>query len=138
MANILPEDKIGIVVRRIQTIYLVLSCLSIFCICGLIFGRSDRALKEEIEPIIGVFVIGMIYLGLRLRQPWVVHLVLIFSPLGVVMNLLFAFEHSVNLTALLCKTLGFFYGVLCAYQIIFFSKKEVKVFFKDRGVTLFG
>jgi hypothetical protein len=134
----LAEEKIELQVRRIQKIYLFLLIVGILYFIGLVLGWSDRPLKAELEPSMMFFASAVTYFGLRLRRPWVVHLILILSAFGLVNTLLSATELPSNFAILLIKALGFLFGFLCAYQMVFFSRKEVKVFFNDKGLTLFG
>jgi hypothetical protein len=134
----LAEEKIGLQVRRIQKIYLFLLIVGILYFIGLVLGRGNGTLKTELEPSAMFFATAVTYFGLRLGRQWVVHLILILSAFGLVNTLLSATEQPSNFAMLLIKALGFLFGLPCAYQVVFFSRKEVKVFFNDKGLTLFG
>jgi len=132
MVSILPEDRIDTMVRRFQTVYLVLSLLGLFYVCGLIIGWGDKPPREELESLIMVLFIGATYLGLRFRAPWVVHMILICSAFGVMRTFLFLFEYTPDLFALVLKTIGLLNGLLCAYQIFFFQKERLRYSLKTR------
>lgn len=120
------EKSIRIVVAILKPYYLVLPVLA-----GLGFVltlNTSFLLTYALPSLIGVAV----FIGLQKRKSWVVFLVLILSAFAVVSLFLYQPE---NIYQVLAKFGGLLINVL---QIFFFTRKEVRSYFKTKDTTLFG
>jgi len=104
----------------------------------LVLGFGDKPLMEDLETVYTFLIFATAYLGLRFRWPWAVDFILIISAFGVLRTLLPLPEPPSVLSGLVLRVFGFLTGLLFAYQMVFFCRKEVKMFFNDKGSTLFG
>ena len=138
MKAILTEDRIEMLIGRLKKLYLVLSCLGVLSVVGLVLGFGDKPLMEDLETVYTFLIFATAYLGLRFRWPWEVDFILIISAFGVLRTLLPLPEHPAVLSGLVLRVFGVLTGLLFTYQMVFFCRKEVKMFFNDKGSTLFG
>jgi hypothetical protein len=137
MQAILAEDRIGMLIGRFKILYLVVSCFGFLSFVGLFLGFGDKPLMENKETIISFLIYATTYFGLKSRKPWVVDFILIISAFGILRTLLSLSDYPADLYGLVQRVFTFFWGLIFAYQIFYFSRKEVKMFFNDKGSTLF-
>jgi hypothetical protein len=131
----IAKAKIDLVVQRIQKVYLAIVVLALFGLLAGLIKSSDfvRALWEASFCLL----YGLVYFGLRRRREWAIPLVLImsaYSCIGIFFDLMYP---AADLKGLFIKA----FSVLCftffAYQIVFFSRRDVRRLFRDRGTWVF-
>jgi hypothetical protein len=133
------EERIRLTAQRSQIVYLALGSLGLLYLISLVVRWDEQsAVSDGAETLLMMFVSMTTFLGLKQRSAWVIDLIRIVSVFWVVNAILSAFEPPGDLLGLLLKALGYVLGVFFLHQIFFFSKKEVRSFFRDRGKTLFG
>jgi len=129
------EDRIEKTVLRIQRVFLALAILGVISTLSSIFGQSS--LREISEDFVFLIVLWVIYFGLRRRRSWIVPLVLITSAFSCIRVLIVIFQPADDIMMLLSKILGVLFFFFFAYQINFFCKPQVRLFFGAKGHVLF-
>ncbi len=131
------EAKVESIVNKIRKIYFVLICLGVFGVL-ILLGVSDKyGHKDSLGVIITLIVYLMIYFGLRLRKKWVIPFVLISSAFGVLRTLLAILQPAEDIEAIIHKFMAVIMFLFYAYQLKFFSKREVRAFFRSEGIIFF-
>jgi hypothetical protein len=132
------EDKIESIVNKIQKVYFIFICFGIFSVIYISLGLSEKfGGKKSLELIISLIVFLTIYFGLRLRKKWVIPFILIMSAFAVFRELIAILQTAEGIGLLIGKFISVMLLLFYAYQINFFSKREVKTFFKSQGIVLF-
>lgn len=131
----IKQDRLQAVIIWIQRLYLLLALIfTPLCILVLIKAGLTTAFWHG---LLSVLIYITIYFGLRQRRSWVIHLVLIVSAIGIFgkfLNIIHPVATSLELTIKLFDVLLFIFYL---YQLTFFSKREVKNIFGEKGKTIF-
>ena len=135
--GILAEIRIDTIVRRIRRVYAFLIIMDLFLLFGLARHANEPVLNEAIERLIMLTLHSFLYFGLSEKKPWVIHLILICSLFGIIYGLIPILEPSSNFIRVLGKAIACLLVLFYAYQLSFFSKREVKAFFQEKGMILF-
>jgi hypothetical protein len=137
-AKKLPRNKIDAVISRIRKVYLVLVWITglylIFNISKVIDPLS-RGKMMEMGLTFSVFII--IYRGLKVRADWIIPLILIFSVYDLISVFFNSMEPSKDIAEIIAKPVGMLFVLFYVYQLIFFSKTEVKSLFGAKGFNVF-
>jgi len=155
-ASGLSDYKINARISSIKKIYILFAVLVIFRIVSLVAGFSQRRdINKAWELIFVVVIFFSIYYGLNKRKEWTIPLVLIFSAYCLLDQFLYSpFLKHTDLEAsykgfMLYKSFQIFENIIFmvehllvaffyAYQIYFFSKKEVRKIFSLKGTIIFS
>ena len=133
----LPFERVNVICKRIQKFYLLLMCLGIISLVSRIPDIKDSILRRDwLESAITLIVFICIYIGLRTRAKWIVPLILLFSAYGLFSAYINGIQPAENVTDLVHKCVEVLYIIFYTYQFIFFTKKEVKLFFNVRGTII--
>lgn len=134
----LADDRIITISNRIRKIYLVLVCIGIINIINDLAGISENVPQTETwQGVINTLLFVTIYFGLRSKRKWLIPLVLIASSWFLLSTLLSTFQPAVDIMGLVPKAVGMISVIFFAYQMRFFSKKEVKIHFGLEGTVFF-
>jgi hypothetical protein len=134
-ARKMSEYRIETIVQRIQKVYLAFAILGVFGTVSYIFRQAD--FLKILEASFFVLVDGSIYFALRSRKSWVIPLVLITSAFSCIRLLIFFFQPAEDIRTILIKIFAGLFFFFFAYQINFFRKSEVRLFFGSHGHELF-
>ena len=129
------EDRIEKIVLRIQRTYLALAILGFLSALSSIFGQPS--LRDISEDFVFMLVYVLVYFGLRRRRSWVIPLILITSAFACIGFLIGILQPAVDVMMVLSKILIVLLFLFFAYQIVFFRKPEVRLFFGAKGQELF-
>ncbi len=128
-------SKANTIVNRIQKVYCLLAILSaIAAIYKISEGIADVAAKEA---ALAFFVYFTIYMGLRKRKNWLIAIVLISSVAALLFSFLSSLEPAKDVASLFGKIVDIIVVIFSAYQIHFFSKKEVMALFNAKGTVIY-
>ena len=137
----LPHNKIEAIVNKIQSVYLFFVCVDIFFFIWEVLGSLRKferiAVSRDPKDILMFSIYLILYLGLRYRQKWVVPFALLISAFGVFRMLLFILSPIESLQFILAKIFGVLLIMFFGYQLLFFSKGEVRKYFQSEGTVLF-
>ena len=129
------EGAIKATVLRIQRAYVVLGVLVI--VSGIVTLFDETNLRDIWETALYLLVYGTVYLGLRRRKEWVIPLVLVFSAVSSVWEATAVLCPAEDVEAVLGKVLNGLLLIFFVYQFLFFSRREVRLFFGSKGRILF-
>jgi hypothetical protein len=134
------EDKIDVILKRIQKTYLVLLCLVGLFTLPLLTSIIDGSPipNEELESLLQFITYLMIYLGLRNRKSWVVPLILLTSAFSSFLFFLHFLTPATELKLLMTKAIAALLCLFFIYQMIIFSRKEVRSLFGVSKQIIFG
>lgn len=136
--TILTDDRIITIANRIRKVYFVLLCIGIINTINDLTGISENVPKTETwQGVINTLLFVTIYFGLRSKRKWLIPLVLIASAWFLLSTLLSTFQPAVDIMGLVTKAVGMISVLFFAYQMHFFSKKEVKIYFGLEGTIFF-
>jgi hypothetical protein len=134
----IETDKIFSRINLLCKIYAGLIIISIILIIssltGLLYGKST---SETLVIAFGLLVDISIYYGLRKKREWVISLVLFSSAIIMLRGILMSGSVVNDLAELVEKYMAFAWIFFAAYQIFFFTKKEVKKVFSETENALF-
>ena len=119
----------------IQKIYLTL--LIIFFLRTLAILWKEPIYKETYDDLISMFVFGTAYYGPLRKRSWVIPLILIASAYSIFWRFVDLLQPANDFSMLISKFLGVLLIFFFAYQIIFFRKNEVNLYFGARGRLIF-
>ncbi len=129
------EERVIRIINRIRKIYFVFFCLGSI---DLIFAVSEGVpLGEILERLISTFLYFVIYIGLKFRNRWLIPLVLMSSAWLLVSTLFSMLQPAVDIRDLVAKGGGIMLVIFCAYQMHFFSKREVRESFGVKATIFF-
>ena len=129
------EGAIKRTVLRIQQAYAVLGVLVIVSVIVSLFDRPNP--RDTMEAAIILLVYGTVYLGLRRRKEWVIPLVLVSSAVSSFWAAAAVLCPAGNVEEVLAKLFNGLLLVFFVYQLVFFSRREVRLFFRSKGRILF-
>jgi hypothetical protein len=116
----------------------VLVCFGIVTTISDVSGISENVPKNETwQGVINTLLFVAIYFGLRRKAKWLIPLILISSAWFLFSLFLSVLQPAANVTGLIAKAGGMIFVLLFAYQMHFFSKKEVKTHFGLQGTIFF-
>ncbi|MEK6742707.1 MAG: hypothetical protein AABZ15_03810 [Nitrospirota bacterium] len=137
-AKILPRDKIDAVISGIRKVYLVLVWFTGLYLVFNIFKVIDplsRGKMLEMGLTFSIFII--ICRGLKVRAHWLIPLILISSAYNLFSVFFNSMEPAKDIAEIIAKPVGMLLVLFYAYQLIFFSKTEVKSLFGAKGFNVF-
>lgn len=139
MIDHIIEEKIIRNIRIIQKIYFAFLVLGVFSLIYLASGISDIRGRDSIpEFLILTLLVSAKYYGLRLKRRWVIPLILYSSALALISLILGGLVTTQNVPmgilsiALSSMLFGFY-----AYQVYFFSRRDVNLHFGKEGKIIF-
>ncbi|MHB8881334.1 MAG: hypothetical protein ACYC69_07455 [Thermodesulfovibrionales bacterium] len=134
----LTDDRIATITKRIQKAYCVFICLGTLDVIYNLSGFSENLTQgENLQGFINLFLYLLIYIGLRLKKKWLIPLVLIASAWLLVSTLLTTLQPAIDVPAFFAKVVGIMLVLFCAYQMHFFSRREVKAYFGTKETIVF-
>ena len=133
----LPFEKVTIICRRIQKFYLILLCFVIIDLVSRIPDIKNSVISQNwLEHAITLSTTTCIYIGLKTRAKWTVPLILFISAYGLFKAYLIGIQPTEGVMDLVYKCIAVLLVIFSTYQLIFFTKKEVKLFFNVRGTIV--
>ena len=136
--EILSDDRTIKIMLRIQRAYFVLICICVVGYISLLLKLSEGAtVWKNLEGIIPILIFLIIYIGLKLRKKWFVPFVLLVSILILINSSLYIFQPIENMHGLFLKACAIMFFIFFAYQMYFFSRKEVKAYFGVKETFFF-
>ena len=134
-----PTDKINLIIRRINKIYFVLIIMGLLYVIFTASGIWDKfGLKDSAKGLLGLIINLIAFLGLKYKKNWVVPYALIMSSFSFINMLIIILRPADQLAILIGKLFGVCLLFFYAYQIRFFSRREVKRHLESGGVELFN
>lgn len=121
--------------KNIRKVVSVLKGFYLFIMVILIILTSFLYLyggRFRMEALIGIVFTGVVYIGLKNKQPWVISVIVYSASLGLISQLINSPNNTIKLAA---KILG---SALTIFEIYFFTRKEVKKYFGVKSIFLFG
>jgi hypothetical protein len=91
---------------------------------------------QKIYLVIIIFI-GLIYYGIKFKKSWVVHYTLIISAFSCFWYFLCIIYPAKSVYELFSKVIYCLLLLFFGYQLKFFRKKEINLFFKTKGQILF-
>lgn len=135
--EVLPFERVNVICKRIQKFYLLLVCLGIISLVSHIPDIKESILRQDwLESAITLIIFICIYIGLRTRAKWIVPLILLYSAYGLFSAYTNGIQPAENVKDLVHKCVEVLYVIFYVYQIIFFKKKEVKLYFNVKGTII--
>jgi hypothetical protein len=133
-------EKIIARVKLLRRLYIfVIVLVSLALLSALFLYSADNMLVFVLETAFMIYIFMIIYFGLRRVRHWVTSLIQItsaFNLLILIAGLATPYEDTLDFA--IGRPLEIFLIAFFVYQMIFFSKKEVKVFFKSTSKTFFS
>jgi hypothetical protein len=129
------EDTVKAAVIRIQRAYVVLGMLVI--VFAIVAPIDEPSLRDCLEVVIFLLLCGTVYLGLHRRKEWVIPLVLVFSAGTSLWQAIVILSPAQDVEAVLGKLFSGLLLMFFVYQFLFFSRREVRLFFGSKGRILF-
>jgi hypothetical protein len=137
ISKVMTIEKANAVINRIQKAYLVLACLTAFAVIFKISGGAAGSIAAVPAAGLAFIVYFTAYMGLRRRKIWALPFILILAASSLLISFLSSLETAQDAGSLLSKGGDIVIFIFSAYQIHFFSKKEVKVQFNAKGTIIF-
>jgi hypothetical protein len=136
--TILSDDRITTITNRIKKVYIVLFCIGILSILYDLANISENLPKDDIwQGVINSLLYFVLYIGLRLKTKWFTPLALISSAWFLLSAFLTTLQPAQDIHGLIAKAIGIIFVLFFAYQMNFFSKREVKIYFGLEGTMFF-
>jgi hypothetical protein len=133
-----PMVRIITITGRIRKLYFVFVCIGTLDTIFNLLGMSENLQKgEHWQGIINTLLYLVLYVGIRIKAKWFIPLVLIASAWLMLSTFLTSFQPALDIRGLFAKAFGILLLLFLAYQMHFFSKREVKIYFGLEGTILF-
>lgn len=134
------EEKILNKLKYIQRVYLIFLCLlglwTLPILVSIVNGPPIP--EDEIQSLIQFVLYITVYTGLTLRRSWAIPLVLVISSFAAFLSLINFVSPAADIKALYVKAVAGSFCMFFVYQVIFFSRKEVKALFNTKTKVLIG
>ena len=122
-------------VHFIRTVYLIYAVLGTIVLLLSLFVIDGRGM-QWLQWVVSITFIWVILYGIFKIKSWVVALVLIYASLAFIAVLLKFFEFNPETVFdVIRQTLLLLPECFFVFQIIIFSKRETKQFFKEKEAT---
>ena len=123
-------------IKAFEVIYLLLFITSLLLfLAEVTFSPMFLANKTRVELLLTVCVLFGIYYGLRNIKNWVILLILLTGYWGLLNTFLKIVESQPTvIDFFVAKALGLLFFLFFAYQVLLFSKKETRDYFKTEGI----
>jgi len=130
--------KIDTIVSKIQKVYFILACLGFALAIFVYLGLFEKyGFKDGVKLTYATLIYFAIYFGLIRRKKWIIPLIQIFTALGLFWELIYFLQPVESIGNIVGKAISVLLIIFYGYQIHFFSKTEVKNFFRSKGSVLF-
>lgn len=117
----------------------MLVCIGTLNVAYDISGISENSPKGETwQGVINSLLYLVLYIGLRLKTKWFIPLALISSAWFLLSTFLTILQPALDIPGLLAKAVGIIIVLFFAYQMHFFAKREVKIYFGLEGTVFFS
>lgn len=127
------DKNIKLIVSILKFLYSVLLVIIILLLSiSFILGIVDRININLFNEVVYLLINTAYVVGLNYRKPWLIPIILFFSTFGIIGTIVFKPLDSIELVV---KILSFALG---AFQIYFFTRKEVRKYFGVKGLFLFS
>lgn len=142
--NTYTNDRILKIAGRIRKVFYIFACMGIlvmtFGLIELYEGKHPHIVEDMIFTITFLFL----YIGLKYRKKWFIPLVLISSTylfLNMVFHIILHIHQPVSNVStfgtLISKIFSMFLLIFSFYQMNFFSRPEVKIYFGSKNEIFF-
>jgi hypothetical protein len=136
--KIFTDDRILEITNRIKKVFIFFICIGILnAIYHLLKLSEGLPQRKSPEEIINLFVFLFLYIGLRLRKNWFIPLVLISSAWLLLTTGLHILQPVADVFGLFAKIFSMVFFMFYAYQMYFFSRREVKAYFCAKETIFF-
>ena len=133
------DKKIKTIVLLLQRFYFIVFILLVSLFLLLVFLLITGNFQSR-QPILPMFIqsiptyiiCGVFYFGLKNKRYWIIPVAMLSNTYGLLSIL---FSSPKNLLYLIVKI---FTLSLTVFELYFFSRKEVRKYFKSKGLFLFG
>jgi hypothetical protein len=134
------EEKIHNLLRRVQKVYLLLLFLVGLFTLPLLTSIIDGPPipEKELESLLQFVLYLMIYLGLRSKKSWVIPFILLTSAFSSLLFFLQFLAPATDLKSLMVKVVAALLSLFFVYQMIIFSRKEVRSHFGSSKQIILG
>jgi len=137
MTDIAIDRSISVQLRIFQEIYRVFILIGLLIIIYITIGFSDNIYEDLQAWSINLLINIIVYVGLKRRKKWVPVVIWIISAFAIFNAFVQTISPAQELEALLYKILYFLLFMFGAYQMYFFSRKDVKKIFELKGHVLY-
>ena len=125
-------------VRFIRGAYWFLVVCGLLMFTAMIAGLESANKMSVAETSFTMSINLLILYGLQKRKHWVVSLVLFFSAWTLFSNFLRVVGETASTSDMMKqKVAAFVYALFSIYQLYVFEKKETKLYFSQKGQTLY-
>ena len=128
------EKQITTIINVLKKIYLALLSLAVFgtiSVLSLYVISRDLLLHHLLTFSVSSIVTALLLQGLKTRKSWIAPTIVFLSVFTAIGSLL---TSPADLLQSFARIFGF---ALAAFQIYFFSRKEVRKYFGTQGTVLF-
>ena len=134
----LEENRILLTLNVIERIYCILVILGIGHVVWTALNLSGIFERQEVYVSLLTVVFDCLILwGLKVKKEWIVQFIIIISAFMLFKLALIIAQPATDHIYLAGKALSLFLFIFYGYQILFFSKYEVRKYFEAEGVTIF-
>ena len=121
-------------IEKINLVFVIL--LTMFFIAGLF--QPEINVRELLQTATIVCICFFIFYGIKNTKRWLVLLVLITSAMFLITSIInFLSFKPLTGEELIAKILFLLFSLFFAYEIVIFSRSNVKAYFGERGISLF-
>lgn len=132
----LSEERIRKIVAVFRIMFLSFGIVAALLLFAMLLFFSFLRDSQFLDPLPQLIVMTVtsfaIYMGLKRVRPWVVPVIVFLSSTAIIFGIL---SQTTGLSTVIARGVGF---VLHVSTIYFFTRKEVKGYFKSRGTTIFS
>jgi hypothetical protein len=125
-------------IRFIRGVYWFFVVGGFLSVGALVTGLTSTEKASLAETSFGLMTNTLILYGLMKRKYWLVSLILFYSSLLLITNFLHVTGETAINSSMIAKKIGsFLLALFSIYQVCIFMRKDTKLFFNEKGQTLY-
>jgi hypothetical protein len=137
--NVLNSSDMPTGVGLICGVYWVTLIAGVFVLTFISVGMVESPRKYyTAEILLGLMTNVMILYGLNKRKNWIPPFILFYSTWGLFSQFIRIVGQSATSSSSLTTNFGrFLSGMFFVYQIYLFTRKDIKLYFREKGQTIY-
>jgi hypothetical protein len=125
-------------IRFIRGVYWFFIAGGLLMLTSMVTGLESADKVSLAETTFGLTINTLILHGIKKRKHWLVSLIIFYSTWTLLSNFLHVIGETATTTPMFAQKIGsFLFALFAIYQIHIFTRKETKLYFSEKGQTIY-